>query len=138
MISKNRMMNINYKYTILYVSDVDRALTFYERAFGFERKMLTPEGDYGELTTGDTTIAFADHTLGASNFPDGFERSAADRKPFGIELAFTTEDVQSAVDQALVHGATLLSPVTAKPWGQEVAYVRDPSGFIVELCTPMG
>lgn len=25
-----------------------------------------------------------------------------------------------------------------KPHGQTVAYVRDPDGFLIEICTPMG
>ena len=131
-------MNIQYKYTILYVEDVAAALTFYEAAFGFEQKMLTPEGDYGELVSGDTTLAFADHTLGKSNFAQGYVESTASKPPFGIELAFTTQDVQAAMDSAVEHGATLLSPATTKPWGQTVGYVRDPNGFILELCTAMG
>ena len=32
-------------YTILYVSDVTKSIEFYETAFGFERKFITPEND---------------------------------------------------------------------------------------------
>ena len=30
-----------------------------------------------------------------------------------------------------------VSPPVAKPWGQIVAYVRDPDGHLVELCSPL-
>ena len=30
-----------------------------------------------------------------------------------------------------------LSEPATKPWGQTVAYLRDNSGFLVEICTPM-
>ena len=48
-------MNDNLQ-TILYVEDVNRTITFYEQALGFERKLITPEGDYGEIKSGETTI----------------------------------------------------------------------------------
>lgn len=28
------------------------------------------------------------------------------------------------------------APPERQPWGQTVSYVRDPDGFLVELCTP--
>lgn len=40
---------IKFAYTILYVKDVTKAAEFYENTFGFTRKFVTPENDYGEL-----------------------------------------------------------------------------------------
>jgi uncharacterized glyoxalase superfamily protein PhnB len=39
--------------------------------------------------------------------------------------------------RALAAGAANVSDPATKPWGQTVAYVRDQTGFLVELCTPM-
>jgi lactoylglutathione lyase len=39
--------------------------------------------------------------------------------------------------QAVNAGATAVSEPATKPWGQTVAYPRDNSGDLVELCTPM-
>lgn len=50
---------IKFAYTILYVQDVSRTIEFYEKAFGFSRKFITPENDYGELLVGETTLSFA-------------------------------------------------------------------------------
>jgi len=130
-------MNIIYAYTILYVKDVEKALAFYIHAFGFEQKFLTPEKDYGELISGSTTIAFANIELGESNIKKGFTASNPDDVPFGIELAFTSSDVEKAMQQALENGATILEKLVTKPWGQQVGYVRDIDGFIIELCSPM-
>ena len=58
---------MKYGYTIFYVDDVEKTIEFYEKAFGFTRKFITPEGDYGELIAGETTIAFASFELGDSN-----------------------------------------------------------------------
>jgi lactoylglutathione lyase len=48
---------------------------FYENAFGFTRKFITPENDYGELITGETTLAFAAKELAHSNLKNGFLES---------------------------------------------------------------
>lgn len=128
---------MKYAYTILYVNQVAETIHFYEQAFGFSRKFITPEGDYGELATGETTIAFASLELGRSNFTGGFEHSRNDRKPFGIELAFTTETIEADFKKALLAGATEYAPLTEKPWGQKVGYLRDNNGFLIEICSPM-
>lgn len=130
-------MNIQYAYTILYVPDVAKTITFYKKAFGFDQKMLTPEKDYGEIISGDTTIAFASIDLGRSNFKKGFMQSGLDNQPFGIELAFATLEVEKVIANAIENGAVLLEEVVSKPWGQKVGYLRDLNGVIIELCTPM-
>ena len=136
--SKEPSPEIHFAYTILYVQDVPQTLGFYEEVFGFQRKLLTPEEDYGELVSGSTTLAFASLALGKANFSAGFQASDPQQKPFGIELAFTTQDVKGLMAKALQEGAILLEDALTKPWGQEVGYLRDINGFILEICTPVG
>ena len=128
---------MKYAYTIFYVEDVEKTIAFYESAFGFKKKFITPEGDYGELISGETTIAFASHQLGRSNFSGGFKKSVLKTKPFGIELAFTTETIENDFKHAIKAGAVEFEPLTKKPWGQSVGYLRDINGFLIEVCTPM-
>lgn len=129
---------INYSYTILYVTDVEKAILFYENAFGFQRKFIIPEADYGELVTGDTTLSFITKTLGNANLKNGFLASSLNEKPFGIELGFATPDVYTVIKQVVLAGGTILEEPKQKPWGQTIAYVRDLDGFLIEICTPMG
>ncbi len=129
---------IKFSYTILYVKDVTKSITFYEQAFGFTRKFIAPGNDYGELSTGDTTLSFASIELAKTNLSSEFIESSADNKPFGIEIGFTTENVEQAFENAVKAGATIASKAKTKPWGQTVAYVKDIDGFLVEICTPMG
>jgi catechol 2,3-dioxygenase-like lactoylglutathione lyase family enzyme len=124
-------------YTIAYVPDVTDSLQFFVQAFGFTQKFLHESGDYGELNTGETTLAFASHGLGELNFPAGHIRASHSAQPLGMEIALVTQDVQSAHSAALTHGATELSAPTAKPWGQVVSYLRAPDGLLIELCTPI-
>jgi lactoylglutathione lyase len=128
---------VKLAYTILYVSDVEKSITFYESAFGFQRKFITPENDYGELSTGETTLSFASKTLANSNLKNGFLESTLLNKPFGIELGLVTENVEATIEKAISYGATLLEAPKQKPWGQTVAYIRDLDGFLIEICTPM-
>ncbi len=129
---------IKYSYTILYVDDVAKSIRFYKDAFGLEVKFTTPDNDYGELLTGNTTLSFASKKLAASNLPNGFIESSIHENPFAIELGFVTEEVATTVEKAILAGATLEAAPKQKPWGQIVAYVRDPDGFLLEICSPMG
>ena len=128
---------MKYAYTILYVEDVVETVEFYEKAFGFSRKYISPENDYGELISGETTIAFALIELGNLNLKSGFEKITNTKKPFGVELAFTTENIETDFQSAINAGATEFESITIKPWGQKVGYVRDNNGFLIEMCTPI-
>lgn len=124
-------------YTIVYVPHVEASLAFFENAFGLQRKFLTPDGDYGELSTGETTLSFAYHALGQSHFPGGYVRADESAMPLGMEIALLTDDVPAAHAKALACGATELCPPATQPWGQTLSYVRAPDGTLIELCTPM-
>lgn len=128
---------IKFAYTIFYVKDVEKTVAFYEKAFGFTRKFITSENDYGELAAGETTLAFASTNLAYSNLKNGFTESSVTNKPFGIEIGFTTDDVDATVTAAVNAGAVIVEPSAKKPWGQVVAYVRDLDGFLIEICTAM-
>lgn len=126
-------MEIKFGYTIVYVENVVDILDFYGRAFGFATKFLYEE-EYGELDTGATVIGFANRQLGKMNLPDGYIEADTQNLPLGMELAFVTDNVERAFATALVEGAIEVQPPTVKPWGQTIAYLRDPQGTLIELC----
>jgi lactoylglutathione lyase len=128
---------VRFGYTILYVDDVARSVGFYERALGVQRRFVHESGDYGELETGATALAFATHELAASNLPGVYEGATANggRPPF--EVCFVTEDVEGAYARAVEAGADPVSEPQTKPWGQDVAYVRDPDGNLIEFASPV-
>jgi len=126
---------IKFGYTILYVEDVEESISFYENAFGFSRKFVSPDNDYGELITGETTLSFASKKLAASNLKEGFIESSLEDKPFAIEIGFIVENVPEVLQKATSFGAVMVSEPVEKPWGQVVAYVRDLNGFLIEICT---
>jgi lactoylglutathione lyase len=129
---------MKFGYTIVYVPVVSETLAFYKAAFGFETRFLHESGEYGELDTGATVLAFASHTMGNLNLGGQYQKLEADAQPPGIELAFVTDDVAAAYQRAIAAGATSIAPPAQKPWGQLVAYVRSREGSLIELCSPIG
>ncbi|MFN8022742.1 MAG: VOC family protein [Acidimicrobiales bacterium] len=126
-------------YVILYTADVESSISFYERAFGLTRRFVSPDGDYGELETGATTLAMAAATLAASNLAGagGYAPLDPAAPPPGVSVTLVCDDVPAALERALAAGATSYVDTHEMPWGQTVAYVRDLDGVLVELATPV-
>jgi uncharacterized glyoxalase superfamily protein PhnB len=129
---------MRYGYTIIYVSSVEETLDFYKSAFGFDIKFIHESKAYGELATGETTLAFASHEMGDINLGGKYSRANINDMPLGVELSFVTEDVKAAFKKAVAAGAVPLKEPEEKPWGQVVAYVRAAEGSIIELGSPIG
>ncbi len=126
-------------YVLLYVNDVAASLAFYEKAFGLARRFFHDDSGkaYGELETGATRLAFVSLTLAREHLKQEIVTAAPDKAPLSMEIALTTPDVPALFKRAVNAGATVVSEPATKPWGQTVAYLRDNSGFLVEICTPM-
>ena len=56
---------MRFGYAIAYVLDVEATITFWEQAFGLKRRMVVEGGEYGELETGATRLAFAAEYMAA-------------------------------------------------------------------------
>lgn len=121
-------------YSILYVDDVRATLTFYEQAFSQRIGFIDPSGQFGQLDTGSTALAFCSRAMLREM---GKTPSVPDVKAPSAEIAFTTPDVAAAFERAVAAGAVALQSPQQMPWGQTVAYVADCNGFWVEICTPM-
>ena len=129
-------------WVIVYVDDPPAAREFYMQAFGLQGGFAVPgePGDYAELDTGPTKLAFAAYALGESSTspaactarmssPPARRRTWRSRSSPRTSMAPTT--------WALEAGCASLAEPADKPQGQRVAYVRDPFGTLVELATPL-
>lgn len=128
---------LQFAYTIFYVQDVIKTIEFYEKAFGFKRTFVADTAEFGQLDTGGTALSFACIELISKEIPGGFIASDIRQQPLGVEVAFSTDNVEAAFKTAVAAGAQEVSAPGIKPWGQTVAYVRDINGFLVEICTPV-
>ena len=127
---------MKFGYTIIYVIDVRASLAFFEKAFGLKTRFLHESG-YGELETGETTLAFATHELGSKNLPAGYVAVDSSPNPLGIEIVLVTDFVTEAHKHAVSVGGVSIKDPIVKPWGQTVSYIRCPDGTLVELCSPL-
>lgn len=124
---------MTFRYTTLYVSDVKQTLAFYEKAFGLQTHFLHDSGGYGELDTGATKLGFAAHETAAQVLGARYQRTTPAAPPPAFEIGLGVEDVQAAFDRAIRAGAAAVRTPTQMPWGQTIAYVRDPGGALVVL-----
>ena len=123
-------------YTIIYVADVRATIAFYEKAFSLDRRFVHESNLYAELDTGSTTLAFAGESMATMNGfairPNRLSDVAA-----AFEIAFVTDDPETAYRKAVDACAKAVNPPAKKPWGQVVGYVRDLNGCLVEICSPV-
>ena len=129
---------VKFATTILYVDDVQGTLERFRDAFELEIAYLDEGGIYGELASGETTLAFAEREFGRSHFEDDETRALFDGLPRRFELGLTSEDVEAAHRRACGCGMIPVRGPIEQPWGEVVAWVRDPEGILIELSTPRG
>lgn len=132
-------MTATLGYTIFYVADVRATVAFFHEAFGLDPKFVTDEGDYGELATGATTLAFAALSLAMDGLgaAGGFTPSDPNEPPQGASITLVSDEFDALFARALAAGATRYVDPIEKSWGQTVAYVRDANGILIELATPV-
>ncbi len=128
------MLNCTLRYIILYVSDFDQAYTFYKDVLQLSVKMQ--QGTYVEFDTGQTT--FAINTRDSVREEIGLIVPHETEKTATFEVAFTVEDVAQTTDILRAKGVQIVKEPVTKPWGQTVAYIADPDGHYIEICSEVG
>ncbi|UII56196.1 VOC family protein [Cytobacillus spongiae] len=127
-------MKLNMGYVILYVTDLDKTKHFYGELLGLT--LRNEFGTYIEYDTGSTILSMNTREDGREvtglTIPDDVTQSQT------FELGFVTEQVAEVVEKLKTAGVEILKEPTEKPWGQTVAYVADPDGHYIEICTPIG
>ena len=96
--------------------------------------MLHEGKDYGELSTGGTTLAFSSRTL-LRRLGKSPEPPVPGRPTF--ELAFETTDVEDPLSSSMRCWRKTYSGTASRKLGQTTAYVSDLDGFLVEICSPV-
>jgi lactoylglutathione lyase len=115
------------------VAHLRQTLTFYESAFDLRVAFVHDSGHYAELETGATMLAFAAHALAREVVGVPYAEASPDRPPPGFEIGLGVADLPAAFARATKAGAVAVKTPTEMPWGQTVAYVRDPDGHLIVL-----
>lgn len=128
---------MTFSHIIFYVKDLHKTLEFYKKAFDLKPRFLADTGNYAELETGPITLAFVTEETASKHLPKGYYKNDPDKLPAGCEIVFTVDNVQKALDKVLKAGAMKVTDPENKPWGQTIAYVRDPEGILIEISSKM-
>ncbi|MED6208780.1 hypothetical protein PIB30_048464 [Stylosanthes scabra] len=86
-----------FAYTVVYVKDVAKSVAFYSKAFGYTVRRLDESHRWGELESGNTTIAFTplhQHETDDLTGSVHASRSGHERPP--LEVCFVYPDVDAA------------------------------------------
>jgi catechol 2,3-dioxygenase-like lactoylglutathione lyase family enzyme len=125
-------MNHNGQVSVRYmVDDVDQAVDFYTRHFGFELgRDASPA--FADVVRGDLRLLLAGPTSSAGRpMPDG-------RKPGPggwNRIHFVVDDIESEVERLRSAGLSFRNDIVSGPGGQQIL-VDDPSGNPIELFQP--
>lgn len=127
---------MKFGFTVIFVPNVQAALSFYEAAFGAKTKFASQA--FGMLDTGATTLAFGweeneEQELSQAGYTGSFRANSAQQEPAGIQISFIADNVEAAYDTAIAAGATEVYSPRKMPWGQWVSRVRDLNGVLVSI-----
>ncbi len=120
--------------TILAVKDLALSLQFYRSAFGWPQLVDVPVYAEFELPNGQRLGLYQREAFGANTGRVPFNLPQDELAP--TELYFYTGDIAAALGNLESAGATLLSPLAARVWGDEVAYYADPDGNVLAIARP--
>ena len=120
------------KYIILYVNDFEKSMDFYNGILGLPIKLQ--QDTYVEFDTGNTTLSI--NTRKDVKELTGLKVPESSTSTQTFEVGFVVEDnVGATIETLRQRGVTILKDPVTKPWGQTVAYVADPDGHYIEICT---
>jgi len=120
---------------ILYVSDQYRSSGFYENLLGMAPVLDVPGMTEFELMPGVKLGLMPEGGIATIITPALPHPNKASGIP-RCELYLSVEDVEAAYKNALDCGATPISPVLDRDWGDRVAYVADPDGHVIAFAQP--
>jgi predicted enzyme related to lactoylglutathione lyase len=121
---------------IFAVSDLPRALEFYEHTFGWPRNGAIDYTNYVELLPPDGGA------LGLFE-RDGYEQLVGAR-PTDVPddavppayLYVRVEDVEATADRIRTAGGRALTDLAPRAWGERAAWFADPDGNLVAIAQP--
>ncbi len=126
MTKPSEMVNVRYM-----VHDVDAAIGFYTKFFGFEVLTSFPPA-FADVTRGNLRLLLSGPTSSAGRpMPDG-----AKPGPGGWNrIHLIVEDLDAEVARLHAAGARFRNDILAGPGGKQIL-LEDPSGNLVELFQP--
>lgn len=110
----------------LLVEDYQKSLSFYRDTLGLE--INSHDTGYTDFKLGESLFAIFQKDDAAAMFSKSHMKSGG-----GCVIAFPVEDVQQACEELKAKGIEIFEGPKQMPWGQTVAYFKDPDGNILEI-----
>ncbi len=124
-------MKLAMKYIILYVRNVEETMHFYRDVLQLPVKMQVDT--YVEFDTGMTTLSF--NTRESVRQDIGLDVAENLMASSTFEIGFVVEDVVATIEHLRQQQVVIVKEPVVKPWGQTVAYITDPDGHFIEICS---
>jgi lactoylglutathione lyase len=110
----------------LLVEDYEKSLLFYKDILGLE--VNSQDTKYTDFKLGDTLLAIFQKDEAASMFPKQHMAVGG-----GCVIAFPVDDIAKACEDLKQKGIEIFEGPKTMPWGQTVAYFKDPDRNILEI-----
>ncbi len=125
-------------YTVYWVNNAEETATFYETVFGLTRQleMQTPLTPWIEMSTGETTLAFAEFSEADVLFSNNYRKHEIGEPVVASIISFITDKVEETYHAALANGGVSITAPRQEPWGQIIARVRDINGIAISIASP--
>lgn len=113
--------------TAVFVSDYERALTYYMETLGWEKREDVPMGGNARWLTvampgAQTSINLAGPEMHGDHTPGGM-----------TGIAIISDDIDADYDRLVAAGVSFNGPVTTEAWGDRSAWMTDPDGNVFYL-----
>jgi catechol 2,3-dioxygenase-like lactoylglutathione lyase family enzyme len=127
-VSNDETTNVRYM-----VSDVDAAVAFYTKHFGFET-LTAAAPAFADVRRGNLRLLLSGPQSSAGRpMPDG-----AQPEPGGWNrIHFITSDLDAEIERLKAEGVRFRNDVVTGPGGRQIL-VEDPAGNLIELFEPAG
>lgn len=120
-----RMPNKLYAICLL-VNDLEKSLQFYKEVLGLT--INSQDDGYIDFQLGEAILAIFQKDKAVSMFGAEHMNTGG-----GLVLAYQVKDVQKACDDLKAKGIEIFEGPKTTPWGQTVAYFKDPDTHIWEV-----
>jgi lactoylglutathione lyase len=111
------------------VNDFQKSFDFYTKTLGL--KINSSEGKFTNFKLGETELAIFGKDEAVSMFPENNMGSGG-----GAVIGFQTNDVSKTCEELESKGVKIFEGPKETPWGQKVAYFKDPDSNIWEVSEP--
>jgi len=115
----------------LLVGDLARSIRFYRELLG--RPPAAEDDRHARFALGSISL-----TVHADLTPPEASRWRVDpipeRRGWGVYLTLLTDDLERTHSSLEQIGAEVVAPIARTPWGSHMCIVKDPDGYLLELC----